>query len=93
MDKDYTLYGTKIFNSKSKEIGLIICTWKNKFADTVVDYATCVDKNGKRYNIELDLISPMEDCYASQKKTYRRKTRNYLSRIPQEVYKRNPGCL
>lgn len=67
MDKDYTLYGTKIFNSKSKEIGLIICTWKNKLADAVVDYATCVDKNGKRYNIELDLISPMEDCYDSQK--------------------------
>lgn len=67
MDKDYTLYGTKIFNSKSKEIGLIICTWKNKFADAVVDYATCVDKNGKRYNIELDFILPMEDCYDSQK--------------------------
>lgn len=67
MDKDYALYGTKIFNSKSKEIGLIIYTWKNKFADTVVDYAACVDKNGKRYNIELDLISPMEDCYDSQK--------------------------
>ena len=67
MDKDYTLYGTKIFNSKSKEIGLIIYTWKNKFADTVVDYAACVDKNGKRYNIELDLISPMEYCYDSQK--------------------------
>lgn len=67
MDKDYKLYGTKIFNSKSKEIGLIICTWKNNFADTVIDYATCVDKNRKRYNIELDLISPMEDCYDYQK--------------------------
>lgn len=70
MDKDYTLYGTKIFNSKSKEIGLIIYTWKNKFTDTVVDYATCVDQNGKRYNIELDFISSMEDYYDSQKQTH-----------------------
>lgn len=51
-----TLYGTKILNLKTKEIGLLICIWKNKFADGEVDFATCVDKQGKRYNIELDNI-------------------------------------
>lgn len=51
IEKDYQLYGTKILNLKTQEIGLLICIWKNKFADTEVDFATCVDKQGKRYNI------------------------------------------
>ena len=32
-------YGTKILNLKTQEIGLLICTWKNKFADGEVDFA------------------------------------------------------
>ena len=54
VEKDYKLYGTKILNLKTQEIGLLICLWENKFTDKTVDFATCVDKNGKRYNIELD---------------------------------------
>ena len=50
VDKDYKLYGTKILNLKTQEIGLLICLWENKFADKTVDFATCVDKTGKRYN-------------------------------------------
>lgn len=50
-EKDYQLYGTKILNLKTQKIGLLICLWKNKFADKTVDLATCVDKTGKRYNI------------------------------------------
>ncbi len=38
-------------NFKTQEIGLLICIWKNKFADGEVDFATCVDKQGKKYNI------------------------------------------
>ena len=60
-EKDYQLYGTKILNIKTKEIGLLICIWKNKFADAEVDYATCVDRQGKRYNIELDNIEVLDD--------------------------------
>ena len=45
-EKDYQLYGTKILNLKTQEIGLLICIWKNTFADGEVDYATCVDKQG-----------------------------------------------
>ena len=90
IEKDYQLYGTKILNLKNQEIGLLICIWKNKFADGEIDglgflprsqsfafstscksaqsvrypsftraeirFATCVDKQGKRYNIELDNI-------------------------------------
>ena len=51
-EKDYQLYGTKILNLKTKQVGLLICIWKNKFADRDIDYATCVDQQGKRYNIE-----------------------------------------
>lgn len=60
IEKDYQLYGTKILNLKTQEIGLLICIWKNKFADGEVDFATCVDKQGKRYNIELDNIRGFE---------------------------------
>ena len=55
------LYGTKILNLKTQEIGLLICLWENKFADKIVDYATCVDKTGKRYNVELDNIEVLDD--------------------------------
>ena len=61
MNKDFKLFGTKILNLKTQEIGLIICTWVNKFADGDVDFATCVDKQGKCYNIALDDIKPFED--------------------------------
>ena len=60
-EKDYQLYGTKILNLKTKQAGLLICIWKNKFADAKVDYATCVNKQGKRYNIELDNIEVLDD--------------------------------
>ena len=60
-EKDYTLYGTKILNRKTGEIGLLIKTWKNKYADAEIDYATCADKLGKRYNIKLDKILPLEE--------------------------------
>ncbi len=56
-EKDYALYGTKVLNLKTQEIGLLICIWKNKY------YATCVDKQGKRYNIELDNIRGFEDDF------------------------------
>ena len=55
------LFGTKIKNNKTNEIGLLIYTWDNTFADGDVPFATCVDKNGKRYNIEMDNISPIEE--------------------------------
>ena len=59
-EKDYKLYGTKVLNLKTQEIGLLICVWKNRFADKTVDFATCVNKQGKRYNIELDSIASLE---------------------------------
>lgn len=62
LEKDRTLYGTKILNLKTQEIGLIICLWENKFTDKIIDFATCVDINGKRYNIELDNIRGFEDA-------------------------------
>ncbi len=55
------IYSTKIINHKTNEIGLLIKTWINKYSDKDILFATCVDKNGKRYNIELDNIQPIED--------------------------------
>ena len=65
LKKDRMLFGTKIYNYKTKELGLILYTWENRFCDNDgyvdIPYATCVDKNGKRYNIEMDEIRPVED--------------------------------
>ena len=63
VEKDYQLYGTKILNLKTQEIGLLICILQNKFADKTLDFATWVDKTGKRYNIELDNIRGFEDDF------------------------------
>lgn len=60
-EKYYQLYGTKVLNLKTHEIGLLICIWKNKFTDAEVDFAICVNKTGKRYNIELDNIEVVDD--------------------------------
>lgn len=60
MEKNYTMFGTKVLNLKTQEVGLLLYTWVNKYADKDVDFATCVDKNGKRYNIELDNIKGFE---------------------------------
>lgn len=62
-EKDYKLYGTKVLNLKTQEIGLLICLWKNKFADGDIDFATCINRQGKRYNIELDNIRGFEDDF------------------------------
>ena len=61
--KDYQLLGTKILNLKTQEIGLLICVWKNKFADAEVNFTTCIDKQGKKYNIELDNIRKFENDF------------------------------
>ena len=63
VEKDYLLYGTKVLNLKTQEIGLLICIWENRFADSEIDFATCVDMQGKRYNIELDNIKGFEDDF------------------------------
>lgn len=68
--KDYTMYGTKIYNHKTKTIGLIIYTWVNKYADGDVDFATCVDNKGNKYNIQLDNIQPIEAMDEEELKEY-----------------------
>ena len=66
IDKDTTLYGTKIFNHKTNNVGLIIYTWKNRFfvnggGYEDIPFAACVDQDGHKYNIEMDNISPLEE--------------------------------
>ena len=61
MEKCYLAYGTKIKNYETNEIGLLICSWINKFADGDVMYATCVDPKGKRYNTPMDNIVAIEE--------------------------------
>lgn len=60
MDKNYTLFGQQVINHETNEVCLVLYTWENVFTDGKVPFATCVDKQGKRYTIELDSISPLE---------------------------------
>lgn len=55
------LFGTKVLNIKTNEVGLLLYTWDNTFADGDIPYATCVDKNGKKYNMELDNLKIIEE--------------------------------
>lgn len=60
-NKNNILFGTKIYNTQTDEIGLLIYTWTNCFADKDVEFAACVDKNGNKYNINIDLINIIEE--------------------------------
>ena len=60
------LFGTKILNRQTNEIGLLIKTWINEFADGSIWFVTCVDKKRKRYHFELDEIMPMVDVNDSE---------------------------
>ena len=53
-------FGTKIFNHKTNEKGLLIYSWTNVYADGEVSFAKCVDMNGKSYDTPMDNISPIE---------------------------------
>ncbi len=64
IEKDRTLFGLKVYNHDTKELGLIIYTWVNVYAKMgggkeEVMFATCVDSNGKKYNISLENIEPI----------------------------------
>lgn len=54
-------FGTKILNHETNEMGLLIYTWDNTYANGDIPFATCVDINGRKYNIKMDLISPIEE--------------------------------
>ena len=60
-DFDRTLCGTKIVNFNTQKLGLILYTWTNVYADAHIPFATCVDENGKKYNVSMDDIRAIED--------------------------------
>lgn len=66
LEKNRMLFGTKIYNHKTRHIGLIIYTWKNRFfvnggGYEDIPFAACVDEDGHKYNIEMSEIQPIED--------------------------------
>ena len=60
-DFDRTLFGTKVLNWNTQKIGIVIYTWTNVYADGEIPFATCVDENGKKYNLEMDSITAIEN--------------------------------
>lgn len=60
-DFDRTLFGTKVLNLETKKLGIVLYTWTNVYADGNIPFATCIDENGKKYNIEMDEILPIDN--------------------------------
>ena len=60
-DFDRTLFGTKVLNLETKKLGIVLYTWTNVYADGNIPFATCVDENGKKYNVSMDDIRAIED--------------------------------
>ena len=60
-DFDRTLFGTKVLNLETKKLGIVLYTWTNVYADGNIPFATCVDENGKKYNVSMDDIQIIED--------------------------------
>ena len=60
-DFDRTLFGTKVLNLETKKLGIVLYTWTNVYADGEVPFATCVNENGKKYNVSMDNIQVVED--------------------------------
>lgn len=60
-DFDRTLFGTKVLNWNTQKLGIVLYTWTNVYADGEIPFATCVDENGKKYNIAMDLITAIEN--------------------------------
>lgn len=60
-DFDRTLFGTKVLNLETKKLGIVLYTWTNVYADGEIPFATCVNENGKKYNVSMDNIQVVED--------------------------------
>ena len=60
-DFDRTLFGTKVLNLETQKLGIVLYTWTNIYADDNIPFATCVDENGKKYNVSMDDIRTIED--------------------------------
>ena len=60
-DFDRTLFGTKVLNLETQKLGIVLYTWTNVYADGNIPFATCVNENGKKYNVSMDNIQVIED--------------------------------
>ena len=64
-EKDRTMFGTRVYNTKTNQQGVLIYTWQNRFATNGgyidIPFACCVDINGKKYDTEIDNLTPLED--------------------------------
>lgn len=62
---DKFLYGIKVYDYNKKSLATIISTWTNTFSNekgpVYVQYATCVDYSGEKYNTEFENLRPYDD--------------------------------
>ena len=54
------IFGTKIINTKTGALGLMIKTWDNVYADATIPFGTWVDIKGKRHDSPLDELKIVE---------------------------------
>jgi len=64
-------YGTKVYDSNKKQIGLLIKTYNLKYADNPnLMGAKVVNIKGKAYPTRLDNLVPVEDLEDEQLKAF-----------------------
>lgn len=64
-------YGTKVYDTNKKQIGLLIKTYPLKYVDNPdLMGAKVVDINGKAYPTRLDNLVPVEDLDDQQLKEF-----------------------
>lgn len=71
-NEDTTLFGTKVYDYKNKNIALVLKTFDNTFSKngggTVdIPFARCVTLKGNLYNVEFDSIIPLENLTVEEK--------------------------
>ena len=74
-NEDRSLFGTKVYDFKNKNIALVLKTFDNTYSKngggTVdIQFARCVTMKGKVYNVEFDNITPLENLTTEEKIKY-----------------------
>lgn len=70
-NEDTSLFGTKVYDFKNKNIALVLKTFDNTYSQngggTVdIQFARCVTTKGKLYNVEFDYITPYKELTDEQ---------------------------
>lgn len=73
-DFDRTLFGTKVLNLETKNLGIVLYTWTNVYADGDIPFATCVDENGKNIMFQWIIFKLPKISYTKMRNVLKNST-------------------